>query len=172
MENLFKKVEDKGHVAKLEALKKNIAFANRLVQDLQQAFEVQVEHKRRDETTMRVVAYAPSQFGRYGYGFTFEATSEGVTFQDGRGVWLCSMAKILKAKVNDSNDYQDGKKANDLALAKAAKKLGIEVTRSVDTSCGDHFTIKTDLSEDDKRLEMKLKVIVATMQAQSVVSRL
>jgi hypothetical protein len=171
MQNLFKSVEDQSHVAELETLKLNIAFARRLVRDLEQVYDVHVENKRRNETTMEVVVYAPSQAGRYGWGFTFTATAESVTFEDGRGVWLESMSRVLNAKVG-KNDYGDDAKANDAILAKAAKKIGVQVKRNRDSACGDHFTLKMELSETDKHLSAKLKAIVGTMQAQDVVSRL
>jgi len=173
MDNLFLNVVDKGHSDKLGALKRNIAFAERLVRDLQQAFDVHVEHKRRNETTMEIVVYAPCQSGRYGWGFTFEATSDGVTFEDGRGVWMETMAKNLGGVKLSTRDYDETERtANNAALNKKAKKIGVEVKRHRDSACGDHFTIKTDLSETDKHLSAKLKLIIATMQSQSVVSRL
>lgn len=169
MSNLFQVNLSDEHLVAQNNLRTNIRFCQKLVQDLERTFNVVIENKRSTELEHETIVYPPSQAGRYGWGFTFSATNEGVTFSDGRGLWLKSMAKVLGATVTDR--YED--RVTDLASLKdAASLIGIEVKKLEDRSCGDHFRLKMNLWDGDPKLNLKIKAIIGTMMGQSVTTKL
>jgi hypothetical protein len=170
MSNLFKQNMNQDHVKALAQMKVNIAFAQRLTRDLNEAFDVVVRHEHELEKEFSIIVYEPGQRDRYGWGFTFKATPSGLEFHDGRGIWLTNMAAILGVNIT-ADDYL--KRDEDLETLRAkAAKIEVEVIRAQDTACGDHFTLRMQLSETDKHLDAKIKLIIATMQTQSVKTRL
>lgn len=169
--NLFLNL-DKTHADRLENLKANTLFVRSLVNDLNSAYNVVLRETRTSETKIEIVAYPLSQVDRYGWGFTFLATPEGVSFQDGRGIRLSKMFKVLGIVGPSPDDYISYNVENETILQNAAKALNVEVRHVEDRICGDHFKLEIKLSQNDPKLNGKLKLIVSSMLKQGVTTKL
>lgn len=169
MSNLFKTNLTQDQLDAQVALKRNIEFCRTLIRDLVSTFEVVVDHRRCSETVHETIVYPPRHDNRYGWGFTFEATDKGVTFQDGRGIWIGMMGRVLGVPITDHYEVRN---AEYVALQVAGAKIGIEVIKTDDKSCGDHFRLKMTLSQDDPHLNAKIRAIIGTMQNQFVNTKL
>ena len=166
MDNLFKDNFTQSQVDTQKALKHNIAFCAKLVRDLDAAFNVSIQNRRSNEDSFETVVSSPSQAGRYGFGFRFTATDQGVTFRDERGVWADSLAKVLNVSIQDEYSAT----ASNLEVLRGAVKSG-KVSFQRDSACGDRCSLELTLNEGPD-LNSQIKLIIGVLMAHHITTKL
>lgn len=166
MNNLFQANLSKSQIDTQNSLRSNIAFCDKLVSDLSKSFDVVVKAKRRKEDQFETTVYPPNQAGRYGYGFEFTASDQGVSFRDQQGLPIYTMAEILGVKISDKY----GQEKNDFELMIKSLKLG-KIHFIPNSGCGDHYCLELTLNEGPE-LNGQVKLIIGLLMAHGVTTKL
>lgn len=171
MDNLFAINLSPSQIETKESLKSNSVFLDRLISDLTKTFDVAIVKGRINENKYRITAYEPRQSGRYGYGFAFTATPQNVTFTDERGLWLRTISTVLGINVLDRYE-KEFKNADLESLNSKVKPLDGFFEYTQDTACGDKYCLNLDLSENDPKLNDKIKLIIRIIMEHGIVTKM
>ena len=166
MDNIFQSNLTKSQVDTQKALKANIQFCTKLTRDLENTFNVVVQGKRSSEDSFEVQVYTPSQAGRYGFGFRFTVTDQGVSFYDERGLWAETLARILNVTISSEYDA----KALDLEIMRGAVKSG-KIVYHPNSACGDHYSLGLNVNEGPD-LDSQIKLIIGCLMAHGITTKL
>lgn len=169
MSNLFYANLTQDQINTRDLLRSNVNFCSQLIRDVKTAFDVVSEEKRTSESQFKTTIYSPRQAGRYGFGFCFEATDKGVSFQDERGLWLRTIAKCLNVKVSDQYSQKD---ADRDILKNAVKSLDASMGFSKCIGAGDHYHLNMTLFPNDPKRDDKIKLIISIIMEHGITTKI
>lgn len=185
MTNLFQDNLSNAVVLKANSLAVFSRFAEGLIGDLVSTFDAHVSNKRESQDCIEYTVYSQDQKNRYGWGSTFKVTSQGVEFQDDRGVKVSYAMALLgmpKDEIkSDSGDvywfggtYDRISDANPKFWALAQKYADKSEASIKQGDCygNNGMRIQLILTPDDKRLNDKIKIVIGCLMEHGITTKL